>query len=95
MHRKILIPLLVSAIALTVSAPGWACKMAGANKHVGVVTKVDEVAGTFTILDAETQKPIVFSASRKMLSNAEHAQGQVMVSYENHEKQLVAVDINY
>jgi hypothetical protein len=30
-----------------------------------------------------------------MLSNAAHAQGQVMVSYENREKQLVAVDINY
>jgi hypothetical protein len=95
MQGKVIIPVLVSAILMTVSATGLACKMAGANKHVGVVTKVDPVAGTFTIRDAETNAPIVFSANREMLSNAEHAQGQVMVSYENREKQLVAVDINY
>ena len=95
MQGKVIIQVLVSVMLMTVSATGWACKMAGANKHVGVVTKVDQVAGTFTIRDAETNAPIVFSANREMLSNAEHAQGQVMVSYENREKQLVAVDINY
>jgi hypothetical protein len=95
MQRKVLMPVLVAAVLMTVSASGWACKMAGENKHVGVVTHVDQVAGTFTIRDAETNKPIVFAADRKMLSNAEHAQGQVMVSYENREKKLVAVDINY
>ena len=95
MQRKVIIPVLASILLMTVSATGWACKMAGANKHVGVVTKVDQVSGTFTIRDAETNAPIVFSANREMLSNAEHAQGQIMVSYENREKQLVAVDINY
>ena len=95
MQRKVLIPVLASVLLMMVSATGWACKMAGENKHVGEVTNVDQVAGTFTIRDAETNKPIVFSADREMLSNAEHAQGQVMVSYENREKQLVAVDINY
>ena len=95
MRSKVIIPVLASLMLITVSAAGWACKMAGENKHVGVVTKVDQVAGTFTIRDAETNAPIVFSANREMLSNAEHAQGQVMESYENREKQLVAVDINY
>jgi hypothetical protein len=96
MQRKVIIPVIASAmLMMTVSATGWACKMAGENKHVGVVTKVDQVSGTFTIRDAETNAPIVFSANREMLSNASHAQGQVMVSYENREKQLVAVDINY
>ena len=95
MQRKVIIPVLASVMLMTVSATGWACKMAGENKHVGVVTKVDQVSGTFTIRDAETNSPIVFSANREMLSNAEHAQGQVMVSYENREKQLVAVDIDY
>ncbi|MEJ2552764.1 MAG: hypothetical protein P8079_01820 [Gammaproteobacteria bacterium] len=95
MQRKVLIPVVASVILMTMSATGWACKMAGDHKHVGMVTKVDPVAGTFTIIDAETNKPIVFSADRKVLSNAEHAQGQVMVSYENRAKQLVAVDINY
>jgi hypothetical protein len=95
MQRKVLIPVLASVILMTASATGWACKMAGDHKHVGVVTNVDQVAGTFTIRDAETNKPIVFSASREMLSNAKHAQGQVMVSYENRAKQLVAVDLNY
>ena len=95
MRRKVLMPVLAAAVLMTVSATGWACKMAGDHKHVGVVSKVDEMAGTFTIIDAETNKPIVFSADRKMLSNAEHAQGQIMVSYENRAKQLVAVDIKY
>jgi hypothetical protein len=95
MQSKVMIPALAAVLLLMVSSSGWACKMAGENKHVGVVTKVDQVAGTFTIHDAETNAPIVFSANREILSNAAHAQGQVMVSYENREKQLVAVDIDY
>lgn len=95
MQSKVIISILASLMLMMVSATGWACKMAGTNKHVGVVTKVDQVSGTFTIRDAETNAPIVFSANREMLSNASHAQGQVMISYENREKQLVAVDINY
>ncbi len=95
MQGKVIIPVLAAALLMTVSSAGWACKMAGTNKHVGVVTKVDQVSGTFTIRDAETNAPIVFAANREMLSNASHAQGQVMVSYENREKQLVAVDLNY
>ena len=95
MKRNVLLGTIVAVALMTASASGWACKMAGENKHVGEITKVDQVAGTFTIRDAETNKPIVFSANREMLSNAEHAQGQVMVSYENREKKLVAVDINY
>ena len=95
MKPRVMIPLLASVILMSMSAAGWACKMAGNNKHVGEVTKVDQVSGTFTIRDAETNAPIVFSANREILSNAQHAQGQVMVSYENREKKLVAVDINY
>lgn len=95
MQSKVIIPVIASVMLMTVSTTGWACKMAGENKHVGVVTKVDQVSGTFTIRDAETNAPIVFAANREMLSNASHAQGPVMVSYENRQKQLVAVDINY
>ena len=95
MQAKLIISLVASVVLMTVSASGWACKMAGDHKHVGVVTKVDQMAGTFTIRDAETNAPIVFSASREMLSNAQHAQGPIMVSYENREKRLVAVDITY
>jgi len=95
MLSKTVIPIMVAGALMMVSATGWACKMAGQNKHAGVVTQVDKVASTFTIRDAETNAPIVFSANRETLSNAAHAQGQVVVSYENREKQLVAVDINY
>lgn len=95
MQRKLIVSVVASAVLMTVSASGWACKMAGPNKHVGVVMKVDQMAGTFTIRDAETNAPIVFSADREMLSNAQHAQGPILVSYENREKQLVAVDISY
>jgi len=95
MQSKVMIPALTAVLLSIVSSAGWACEMAGENKHVGVVTKVDQVTGTFTIIDAETNAPIVFSANREILSNAAHAQGQVMVSYENREKQLVAVDIDH
>ncbi len=84
--------LAVSAVA----APAWACKVAGPDKHVGVVTAVDSESGTFTIMDVETNAPITFQASAKLIKQAKQAQGQVMVSFKEEGQQaLTAVDIHF
>jgi len=44
-----------------------ACSSLGVGKHFGLVTAVNSAAGTFTIMDAETRKPIQFTASPELL----------------------------
>jgi len=39
----------------------------GPNRHVGVVTKIEPNAGTFTIIDAQTERNMTFTASKKIL----------------------------
>lgn len=58
-----------AAFGLTLAQPNpaYACKSAGAFTHVGVVTAVDRVALTVTINDAETGKPVTFSATAEQL----------------------------
>ena len=86
----------VSAVMLLLSAGGsWACEVAGPNKHVGQITKIDKLAGTFTIMDAEKGEPITFSFPSEKLTNLAKVKGQVMVGYEEKDGQLVAVDIHY
>jgi len=46
-------------------------------------------------MDAETRKPIVFSASADILKDASKAKGAVMVSYKQSNGQLVAKDIHF
>lgn len=60
----------ISVMVLVMSAlaiPAWACDAMGPNRHVGVVTQIDPKAKTFTIIDAQKQKPITFTASKKVL----------------------------
>ncbi len=54
-----------------VSLPSWACDALGANRHIGVVTEINTDAETFTIIDAQRQKPVTFTASRKILETVE------------------------
>lgn len=61
------------ALALTVSISAataglsWACSSMGPDKHMGVVKAIGTPEGAFTIVDAETGKPIQFVASAKLL----------------------------
>lgn len=60
----------ISVMVLVMSAlaiPAWACDAMGPNRHVGVVTQIDPKAKTFTMIDAQKQKPITFTASKKVL----------------------------
>lgn len=62
--------LVFSVMVLVMSALpvlAWACDAMGPNRHVGVVTQIDPKAGTFTIIDAQKQKPVTFTAPKKVL----------------------------
>ncbi len=83
------------ASLLLVAGGAMACQVAGHNKHVGEITKVDGAAGTFTIHDLESDGPITFKADKAMLKDASKAKGQVMVSFEQKGDQLQAVDIHF
>ncbi len=96
MTRKQGIVAITMLVASVVAAPVWACKVAGPDKHVGMVQAVDTQSGTFTIMDAETNAPITFQASAKLIKQVEQAQGQVMVSFEEEgPESLTAVDIHF
>lgn len=51
----------------SVAVATWACDAMGPNRHVGVVTNIDQKAGTFTIIDAQKRKPMTFTAQKKVL----------------------------
>lgn len=71
-----------------------ACSAMGKNTHVGQIIGVDKAAGTLTIQDAETRKPITFILKDQLLIEAASAQGQVIVHYNGEENgKLVATDI--
>jgi len=95
MKKQVLTIIAVAGLSLFAIMPAVACSVAGPNKHVGQVTAVNTKTKTFTIMDAETRKPIVFSASADILRDAGKAMGSVMVSYEQSEGQLVAKDIHF
>ncbi|MBL1432437.1 hypothetical protein JYT96_00365 [Gammaproteobacteria bacterium AH-315-C21] len=79
-----------------IAAPVFACSMAGEGNHVGKqVTAVDVEAGTFTIVDAQSNGPIQFSASKDLLVKVSEGPGPVLVSYEDRDGELVATDIAY
>ncbi|MDX8392737.1 MAG: hypothetical protein R8K53_09280 [Mariprofundaceae bacterium] len=95
MRKHIFIIMAVASLAVFSATPALACSAAGPGKHVGQVSAVDSKARTFTIMDAETGKPIVFAASASILKNAAQAKGSVMVSYKKANDKLVAQDIHF
>lgn len=79
-----------------ISTPALACSMAGEGHHVGKqVTAIDADAGTFTIIDVESNAPIQFHASKALLDIVSEGPGPVLVSYEDRDGELVATDITY
>jgi len=87
--------IILMLVLILFTTPALACSVAGPNKHVGQITAVDAKAGTFTILDAETRKPIVFTASAGLIKEAARAKGSVMVSYKQSNGVLLARDIHF
>lgn len=70
-----------------------ACDMAGPNAHVGMIIQVDPQAHSFTIRDAQTQRPITFQATSDQVKQVSHASNQVLVKYKKDGAKLVAVSI--
>ncbi len=95
MKKQILTIIAVAGLTLFTMTSAVACSVAGPNKHVGQVTAVNVRAGTFTIMDAETRKPIVFAASADILKDVAKAKGSVLVSYVRSKGRLVAREVHF
>jgi hypothetical protein len=95
MKKQILTIVMAAGLLISATTPAFACSVAGPNKHVGQVTAVNAKAGTFTIMDAETRKPITFAAAAGILKDAAKAKGSVMVSYKQSDGKMVAKDIHF
>lgn len=94
MKNKSIAAVLILAIWVLGSAgTTWACKAAGPNKHIGSVTAIDAEAKTFTLRDAETEQLITFEATDKILKGLK-VEDRVMVSYEEENGKLIAVDVH-
>jgi hypothetical protein len=77
------------SVMVVMAGPAWACKAAGPNTHVGVITQLNAKERQFTITDAETGKPMIFVADSKQMA-ALNMGDQIAVSYEDHNGTMVA-----
>ncbi|HET8760097.1 MAG TPA: hypothetical protein VFN94_03465 [Nitrospiria bacterium] len=84
--------IVAGAMALAVPRYAAACKSAGAFKHVGVVTAVDLTTLTVTITDAESGKPVTFSATAQQLKDVKPGD-EVMIGFLEKDGKLTAVQI--
>lgn len=81
MLKQLLLKSLMVGVMVTAPIMGWACDGAGPSTHVGIIHSVDAGDKTFTIIDAQTQKPIKFTANNEIIDGLKNAKGSVMVNY--------------
>jgi len=94
MKYSSLITTSLAALFLLGTSTSFACDSMGPNTHVGEITSIDSEAQTFTIRDAETNKPITFSADNKiMLELAGINNHQVIVGYAEVDGKLIAANV--
>ena len=67
MLRRLVLPLLPTALFIFAPALAQACDIGVPNTHIGVVTAVDPAAQRMTLKDAQSGKSMMFSASQKLL----------------------------
>ncbi len=91
MMKKILFIIVLYSLVSYQTA--FACAGAGDNKHIGMVTSIDEQTKTFTIMDMEQRKPITFSAAAELLEKANSASSVITVTFEEKDGQLIAIEI--
>jgi hypothetical protein len=87
--------LAAALVAAAMLAPGaaLACTVAGPKTHIGALTDADPANGTFSILDAETQQPLTFSAEPQVIDSLVGKQGPVRVEFEEAGDALTATDV--
>jgi hypothetical protein len=92
-------PRIYAAVLLTaiLAAPTvvWGCSAAGPNKHIGMLMNVDAATNTFTMLDAETNQPITFSADKAIIESLNNAIGMIHVDFVSEGTKLRAIDVQY
>jgi hypothetical protein len=91
-NRSLIVVAILTVFILGPVEMGWACKSAGPNTHVGSITTIDAKARTFTIQDAETDQPMIFSATDTILKELK-VKDRVMVGYKEDKGKMVAVDV--
>ncbi|HEY5599424.1 MAG TPA: hypothetical protein VIK48_01925 [Candidatus Manganitrophaceae bacterium] len=82
----------VGALLLGVSAffgSAGACSSMGSDKHMGVVKEIDARQGVLTIIDAETGKPIRFTAAERLLKGIK-INDKAVVTFKTEGDRLVA-----
>ena len=67
-----------------------ACSAAGPSTHVGKVVSIDDVAKSFTIMDAESLNPIRFFATDDILTQIRASQGTAFVDFEKRNDDTLA-----
>ena len=82
-------------IAYFILSPVWACTAAGPSTHIGKVLKIDEDNKTFTILDAQSVRPVTFQANSIILEKVTNAIGTVFVDYDTDGAVLTATDVTF
>lgn len=70
----------------------WACSNMGPDKHMGVVQAVDAQGGAFTLVDAETGKPLRFVTSAEQLKKVK-ANDKAVITFKTEGEKLVAKEI--
>jgi hypothetical protein len=70
MGKTTTITSVLGALVLFTSTTAWACSAVGPNKHVGMLLNIDKPGQSFTVLDAETNRPITFLADEALGSRA-------------------------
>ncbi len=93
MKKGLLVFALVFGISAMDHLPALACKAAGPDKHVGVVTGIDKEKKTFTILDAETQKELTFEADSHIIGKIS-LKTRIMITYKEDEGELIAIEVH-
>ncbi len=75
--------LIAGIVALAViggATAAFACEAAGKNAHMGTVTAIDGGKHTITLKDAETGKPITFTATSDQLKGVK-VKDEVVIAY--------------
>ncbi len=88
MYKWIIISVILMLLSVSASV---ACDSAGSNVHIGEVTSID--SGAFTLLDAETNSPLKFTASSELLLTLAGLRRTIAVDYREEEGRLVAVAV--
>lgn len=84
----------LAALFMLGSSAAFACDSMGPNVHAGTISSINNESQTFTIIDAETSKPITFNASKEiMLQLAAHSSEPVIVGYAEENGKLIAANV--